>query len=96
MWQLRLGKISEYRRDKRYLCKDGHSLWADVSTTLIRDQRGLPLRTVSVIQDITSVKLAADAHARVRGSSRQCRSKPAVSHRPFLSRVVRHGEKRIA
>ncbi len=61
MWQLRLGKISEYRRDKRYLCKDGHSLWADVSTTLIRDQRGLPLRTVSVIQDITSVKLAADA-----------------------------------
>jgi PAS domain S-box-containing protein len=47
-----------YRREKRYLHKSGAVVWADVSTTLLRDGRGKPLYLITSIVDITERKQA--------------------------------------
>jgi PAS domain S-box-containing protein len=41
------------RFEKRYFHRGGHVVWADLSTTLIRDGAGKPLYFVTTIQDIT-------------------------------------------
>jgi PAS domain S-box-containing protein len=46
-------KFNEYKIDKRYIRKDGSILWARVTSTLLQDARGRPLRTVTTIEDIT-------------------------------------------
>ena len=47
--------------EKRYIHRDGHVLWAVLSTALIRDTRGKPLYFVSQMQDITARKQAEEA-----------------------------------
>ena len=47
--------------EKRYLAKDGHSVWTRVTTRLQRDDRGKPLHFLTHIQDVTERKLAEDA-----------------------------------
>ena len=54
------GEIPEYRDEKRYICKDGRVIWADVTVNLIHDLNLNPLRTVAVIQDITERKQAEE------------------------------------
>lgn len=44
--------------EKRYVGKDGRIVWVNVSTSLIRDDEGEPLRTLAVIQDISARKEA--------------------------------------
>ncbi|MGH7796441.1 MAG: PAS domain S-box protein [Candidatus Binatia bacterium] len=60
---LRLGRgeITEYRCDKRYVRKDGGTVWADVTVNLVRDGEGRPVRTVAVVHDITERKQAEAA-----------------------------------
>jgi len=60
---LRLGRgeITEYRCEKRFLCKGGGTVWADVTVNLMRDSQGAPLRTVAVVHDITERKRAEAA-----------------------------------
>ena len=50
------GEMESVRFEKRYLHKDGHIVWADLSTVLKRDQQGNPLYFISSIQDITEQK----------------------------------------
>jgi PAS domain S-box-containing protein len=47
------GKPRVDQRDKRYVRKDGSALWALVTSTLIRDSDGRPLRTVTMVEDVT-------------------------------------------
>lgn len=47
------GEINEFRIEKRYIRKDGSHLWVDVTTNLIRDAGGKPLRSLAVILDIS-------------------------------------------
>jgi PAS domain S-box-containing protein len=47
--------------EKRYVHKDGHLIWALLSTSLIRDSQGVPLYLVSQIQNITERKQAEQA-----------------------------------
>jgi len=54
------GGISSVRFEKRYLHRQGHVVWTDLSTTLIRDGAGKPLYFVSTIQDITERKRAQE------------------------------------
>ena len=42
-----------YTLEKRYLHRNGHSVWANVTTRLIRDDQGVPLYFISTAQDIT-------------------------------------------
>jgi PAS domain S-box-containing protein len=52
------GSIPHYQMEKRYLCKDGHLVWIQLSVSLVRDGGGQPLYFVSQIQDISARKEA--------------------------------------
>lgn len=45
------GDIESYQIEKRYLHKKGHTVRAQLSVSLIRDDQGLPLYFISQIQD---------------------------------------------
>jgi PAS domain S-box-containing protein len=51
------GSLSHYNMEKRYLHKDGHTVWVLLSVSLVRDAMGQPMYFVSQIQDITDRKL---------------------------------------
>lgn len=47
------GKEKQVRFTKRYMHKNGHPVWADVSAVLLRDTDGAPQHFITHIQDIT-------------------------------------------
>jgi PAS domain S-box-containing protein len=55
------GEIPSYRREKRYVRRDGAVVWGEVSVTLARDDAGAPPYILAAITDITS-RREADAH----------------------------------
>jgi PAS domain S-box-containing protein len=73
---LQAGEKDSYRREKRYLHKQGHVLWGDFSCTLARDQRGAPLFFITQVQDISERKRAEHA---LRESEERFRSLTALS-----------------
>src|SRR5690606_24432719 len=46
----------EYRNVKRYIRKDGSIVWVRVHLAFIRDEKGKPIRTVAICEDITAQK----------------------------------------
>lgn len=58
------GIIRTYEQEKRYITKSGVTVWIKLTVALIRDENGQPDFFVSVVQDITPNKLAADALRR--------------------------------
>jgi PAS domain S-box-containing protein len=50
-----------YQMEKRYICKDGSSIWANVSASPIRTARGKPRSAVMVVLDISDRKKAEEA-----------------------------------
>jgi len=52
------GEKDSYRREKRYLHKDGRIVWGDFSCTLARDHEGQPLFFIAQLQDISERKRA--------------------------------------
>ncbi|MES3000246.1 MAG: PAS domain S-box protein [Pseudomonadota bacterium] len=52
------GASASYRREKRYVHKRGHAVWADFSCMLARDHQGLPLFFVTQALDISDRKRA--------------------------------------
>lgn len=52
------GEFNSFRWQKRYIHKEGHIVWADISTVLLRDSNSTPLHFITTIQDITNTKLA--------------------------------------
>ncbi len=56
--QLFDGKIPTFRREKKYLRKDGSVLWALATGTLVRDESGQPVYALGMIEDISKRKSA--------------------------------------
>ncbi len=52
------GRISTYTMEKRYQRKDKSILWANLTVSLQRDDHGIPLYFISLIQDISERKEA--------------------------------------
>lgn len=48
----------DYRNEKRYVRKDGTSVWVRLHIAFIRDDKGNPIRTVAICEDITDRKHA--------------------------------------
>src|SRR5260370_27292489 len=59
--QLMRGEIAEESIEKRYVRKDGTTVWVHVTATILRDAAGRPLRSVAVVQDITDRKRVEEA-----------------------------------
>jgi chemotaxis family two-component system sensor kinase Cph1 len=55
------GEIDRYLMEKRYIHKQGHSVWVLLSVSLVRDRWGAPLYFVAHATDITSLKTAQRA-----------------------------------
>ncbi len=55
------GGIDHSQFEKRYVHKQGHIVWGQVSISLVKDINGDPLYFISHIQDITERKLAEEA-----------------------------------
>src|SRR3954466_2140849 len=52
------GELANHRREKRYIHKDGHIVWALLSIAVVRDEEGQALGCTAQIQDITALKRA--------------------------------------
>lgn len=57
------GEVFSYQREKRYLHKQGHTIWAIVHVSLVRDAQGTPVHLIAQIQDI-AVRKQAEAVLR--------------------------------
>ncbi|MDD5300117.1 MAG: PAS domain S-box protein [Gallionella sp.] len=54
------GEISSYQMDKRYIRKDGQTVWVQVTASIERDASGMPLYLIGQIEDITGRRQAAE------------------------------------
>jgi diguanylate cyclase (GGDEF)-like protein/PAS domain S-box-containing protein len=63
--KLRNGEIDSFKIEKRYLRKDGSTIWVALSVAMMRDPQGEPLYDVSVIEDISARKRAEQATLRL-------------------------------
>jgi len=62
------------KRTEQYQRKDGRSLWASVTGSLVRDDSGNPLLVIYLIEDITELKAA---EAALRDANRQLEARVA-------------------
>jgi len=69
--QLFSGEIDGFQTEKRYVHKQGHDVWGNVNSTVIRDTDGKVAYCVSFIEDITLRKEAED---RLRKSDQKYRN----------------------
>ena len=59
------GELEKVAFSKRYLHKDGRTLWGRLNIRLIRDERDQPLHFLTVVEDITHRKQAEDERAKL-------------------------------
>ena len=52
------GERDSSRWEKRFIHKDGHTVWADITTLLMRDEKGAPQYFITELADITQRKQA--------------------------------------
>ncbi|MEF7614769.1 CHASE domain-containing protein [Aquincola sp. MAHUQ-54] len=76
------GEMPMVRRQKRYVTRDGRTVWVSVVITVLRDAAGLPHRLVGVVEDITE-------HLRLQEAERARESAEAANRAKsdFLSRM---------
>ena len=58
--QLLSGKLPVVHFQKRYIHKLGHEVWASMSVSVVRDDKGAPIYLVSLITDLTEKRKLAD------------------------------------
>lgn len=56
--ELVMGTRDFYRKEKRYIHKNGSEVWVEVSASAIRDETGKLSNVISMVDDITKRKLA--------------------------------------
>jgi PAS domain S-box-containing protein len=56
LFQMALQGEVEFRNEKRYIRKDGTTVWVRLHVAVVRNLEGLPLRTVAICEDISTRK----------------------------------------
>lgn len=59
--KLLAGHLQTYSHEKRYLRKDGVTLWVYLSASVVRDANGSPRYMIKIVEDITARKAAQAA-----------------------------------
>jgi diguanylate cyclase (GGDEF)-like protein/PAS domain S-box-containing protein len=60
MYQMLEGKLVNSTREKRYIHKQGHTVWATVSLSSVFDEQGKPMHFILQAQDITERRQAEE------------------------------------
>ena len=55
------GEIKSFDLEKRYLHKDGHTIWIYLNCSVVEDDAGKPVHFITYIRDITDRKFAEEA-----------------------------------
>ncbi|MEO8359690.1 MAG: PAS domain S-box protein [Vicinamibacteria bacterium] len=63
--QLRTGELPSYALEKRYVRKDGGTVWTRTTVTMIRDEAGRGYQMLGVVQEITREKEAESTLSRL-------------------------------
>jgi PAS domain S-box-containing protein len=88
MQQVLSGEITTYSMRKRYVCKGGALLWANLTVSLLRDPAGQPLHFISMIEDITEFKrldqILQDRNTELQGAKIEA-EKANLAKSDFLS-----------
>ena len=58
--EYKTGKRESFTIDKRLIRKDGQVVWGRLNSTLVKDENGIPLFTIGMLEDITEKKIADD------------------------------------
>ena len=69
--------------EKRYIRKDGQSLWVELSTSSVCGAEGKPLYLVTCVQDITERKQAEAENKRLLNSIQEGKRQTASSHKQY-------------
>ena len=64
------GNIPAYSMEKRYVHKNGNLVWANLSVTVLRDEKGVPQDIIGMAEDITGRKQAEEEKRRTEESFR--------------------------
>lgn len=72
------GEVDTYHLEKRYIHKDGHPVWVNLTSALQRDDAGIPSYCITIIEDISARKRAERA---LRAS--EARLRRTVEDAPF-------------
>lgn len=63
--QLMMGEILGYSIEKRYLRKDGHLVWGQMTATLVNQSSGAPFYMLAIVEDISERKRAEESLMRL-------------------------------
>lgn len=55
------GEIRSFDLEKRYIHRDGHTIWVYLNCSVVEDDNGQPIHFITYIRDITDRKLAEQA-----------------------------------
>ncbi|HMN46694.1 MAG TPA: PAS domain S-box protein [Povalibacter sp.] len=64
------GEMESFRREKRYVARDGRTFWVHVNASLVRSPQGEPQYAISMVEDVTEKHKAEHA---LRDSTNQLR-----------------------
>jgi diguanylate cyclase (GGDEF)-like protein/PAS domain S-box-containing protein len=82
--QLLDGEMESFQMEKRYLHREGHWIWALLSTSLVSDDQGKPLYFISQIQDISVQRQAEDALQAAKQQLKDANHELALANQELL------------
>lgn len=72
------GELDRFVAEKRYLRKDGETVWARVSVSMVPARAGEPTTIIVVTQDITALKAAEQARQSLEDQLREAQKMEAI------------------
>jgi PAS domain S-box-containing protein len=65
------GEIPFYKIEKRYVRKDGETVWTNLTASVVRDDAGKPLHGLAIIEDISERKSAEERRKKLEAQMQQ-------------------------
>jgi PAS domain S-box-containing protein len=72
------GRISSGEHERRFVHKDGSTVWTSIWASLHRDQNGRPLYFISLVQDLTARKKADEERGKLESQLLQAQKMEAI------------------
>jgi PAS domain S-box-containing protein len=72
------GKISSGEQERRFVHRDGSTVWVLIWASLQRDQNGQPLYFISIVQDLTARKKADEEKEKLEAQLLQAQKMEAI------------------